>query len=134
MSELLLEIDVKCTSAIDVEGKKQKIVMVGFDGSVDGKYFKGKVIGSGVDTQKYPKDEDGNFIDGKGSLSARYMLEGEDYTGAKCRIFIENNVFSTGGLPVITTNSKALSDWENLKLISTVEGKEGGVWVRIYKD
>ena len=133
MSELLLEIDVNCTSAIDDEKKKQKIVMVGFDGSVDGKYFKGKVIGSGVDTQKYPKDDDGNFIEGKGSLSARYMLEGEDYTGEKCRIFIENTVGS-GGYPSITTNSKALSSWESALLHSSVEGKEGGVWVRIYKD
>ena len=34
--EKILEIDVTCTSALEVEGKKQKIVMVGFDGTVNG--------------------------------------------------------------------------------------------------
>ena len=129
--EKILEIDVTCTSALEVEGKKQKIVMVGFDGTVNGRYFTGKVIGSGVDTQKYLKDDAGNFIGG--SLSARYMLEGEDYTGEKCRIFVENNVpEKKDGVPIVTTDSTALSFLENIPLISRVESKEGGVIVEIF--
>ena len=41
--ELILEIDVNVLSALDVEGEKQKVVMVGFDASARGKYFSGKV-------------------------------------------------------------------------------------------
>ena len=130
--ELILEIDVNVLSALDVEGEKQKVVMVGFDASARGKYFSGKVVGSGVDTQKYPKDESGNVL--KGSLSARYMLEGEDFEGKRCRIFIENNVSEKGGFPSITTDSAALRFLESSRLSSSVEAKENGVLVKIFKD
>ena len=130
--ELILEIDVNVLGAIDVEGSKQKVVMVDFDGTARGKYFSGKVVGSGVDTQKYPKDENGNVL--KGSLSARYMLEGIDFTGEHCRIFIENNVNEKGGFPLVTTNSAALRSWETSRLFSSVDAKEKGVLVKIFKD
>ena len=136
MDELILQIDVRCHDAVDVDGHTKKIVMVPFDGDAGGRYFTGKVIGSGVDTQTFTKDDDGAFIEGKGSLSARYMLEGKDYTGTSCRIFIENNVNGSGWIPSIVTDSKALAEWEDAKLRSTVEpvdGVGGGVTVKIYK-
>lgn len=125
--ELILSIQVLCTDAWAVEGKAQKVVMVPFTGSASGKYFNGKIIGSGCDTQKYPKN-------GEGTLSARYMLEGKDFTGADCRIFIENsNHDSDGWHPVIVTDSKALTDWEDIPLKADVTGAPGGVLVEIYK-
>ena len=136
MDELILQIDVRCHSAVDVDGHTKKIVMLAFDGDAGGRYFTGKVIGTGVDTQTYPKDENGAYIEGKLSLSARYMLEGRDYTGKFCRIFIENNVNGSGWIPSIVTDSDVLAEWESAKLRSTVEPVEevgGGVTVKIYK-
>ena len=131
--ELILQIDVTCTGAEAVDGHLKKVVMVDFNGTTEGKYFTGKVIGTGVDTQKYPKDSNGNFIEGAGTLSARYMLEGKDYTGQSCRIFVENNAGPDGWIPTITTDSNALSAWENEKLRSSVDPTEKGVLVSIYK-
>ena len=133
MEELLIQIDVTCTGAEAVDGHNKKVVMVDFNGTTDGKYFKGNVIGTGVDTQKYLKDKNGNFIEGAGTLSARYMLEGKDNTGKNCRIFIENNAGPDGWIPTITTDSDSLADWENYKLRSTVEPTDKGVLVSIFR-
>lgn len=130
--ELLLQIDVKCIEPQVVDGHSRKIVMVPFTGTTSGKYFTGKVIGTGVDTQKYPKDSNGNFIDGAGTLSARYMLEGTDFKGNPCHIFIENNAGPNGWIPTITTDSPALASWESENLRSQVEPAEGGVVVSIF--
>ena len=131
--ELILQIDVTCTGAEAVDGHNKKVVMVDFFGDASGKYFSGKVIGTGVDTQKYPKNADGTFIENAGTLSARYILEGKDYTGKDCRIFIENNAGPDGWIPTITTDSDALADWENYKLRSQVEPTDKGVLVSIFK-
>lgn len=124
--ELLFAIHVLCTDAWEVEGKKIKVVMVPFIGQAEGKYFNGKIIGSGCDTQKYPKD-------GQGTLSARYMLEGTDISGEKCRVFIENSIHDESGWhPFLVTDSKALSFFEDLPLRADVTGAPGGVLVQIY--
>jgi len=61
------------------------------------------------------------------------MLEGTDYTGEKCRIFIENNTNDTGGFtPVTVTDSKALSHWETSKLNAEILPAQSGVNVKIY--
>ena len=133
MEELLIQINVTCTGAEAVDGHNKKVVMVEFFGDASGKNFSGKVIGTGVDTQKYPKNADGTFIENAGTLSARYMLEGKDYTGNNCRIFIENNAGPDGWVPAITTDSNALADWETFKLRSTVEPTDKGVLVSIFK-
>ena len=67
-------------------------------------------------------------------LSARYVLEGQDFTGQKCRIFIENQGCQ-GEIyrPFIVTDSQALAGWEEEELWDTVEGIPGGVCVRIFR-
>lgn len=82
-AELLLEIQVSCNEPYSVKGRSTTVVMIPFTGTTDGTYFKGKTVGTGVDTQKIGTD--GSFL-----LSARYMLEGTDAEGNACRIFIEN--------------------------------------------
>lgn len=126
MKELLLTIDVKCLEPLCVDGNNQKVVMVPFTGVAKGEFFNGEVLGNGVDTQRYKKD-------GTSSLSARYMIEGTDYKGEKCRVFIENNVNGDSWVPTITTDSQNLKEWEDDKLCSTVEGAAEGVTVKIFK-
>ena len=125
--ELLLTIDVMCQEPYEVQGQELKVVMIPFTGRAYGEYFNGEIIGTGVDTQKFRKGE-------SGQLSARYMLKGKDSAGQDCRIFIENSLKDEEGWhPVIVTDSPLLSEWEQLQLIASVDGKEGGVLVRIYR-
>ena len=85
----------------------------------------GKTVANGVDTQITTAD---GF-----SLSARYMLEGKDRKGVRCRLFIENNGTSLDNcIPKIHTDSEELAFLENTALKSAVECVENGVVVRIY--
>ena len=123
--ELLMEIRVTCYEPVSVEGKNKKIVMIPFGGEASGEYFNGKVVGTGVDTQKIDPD-------GKVFLSARYMLEGTDAAGNACRIFVENQGgWDTGFTPAIVTDSPLLADWETADLYATAEGIPEGVMIRI---
>lgn len=126
MEQILLTIDVKCLDGVSVEGHSQTVVLVPFTGKAKGDFFNGEIISSAVDTQRYKKD-------GTNSLSARYMIEGFDFKGKKCKIFVENNVSGESWKPSIVTDSEVLKDWESSNLRSTVEGVDGGVIVKIFK-
>lgn len=124
----LLVIDVQCSEAYSVCGSRQDIVMIPFTGNSDCELFKGRIIGTGVDTQFIEKG-------GKPFLSARYMLEGVDKNGQECRIFIHNQGDDMSCCkPTIVTDSKALAELETMELRSVVTPVEGGVTVRIYKE
>ena len=124
----VLTIDVKCKEAYGVKGQHLDVVMIPFTGTADGPYFRGEIIGTGVDTQKIPH--------GKNAfLSARYMLEGQDFKGQKCRIFIENQGEDLNCCtPIIVTDSQALSELEDALLKAVVKPVKDGVIVNIYKD
>ena len=125
---LLMEIKVACGEAVRVTGKTRDIVMIPFTGEASGPYFTGKVIGTGVDTQRVGKD-------GVAALSARYMMEGTDCEGNACRVFVENQGIWGGRFtPVIVTDSPVMGAWESEELSATVEGIPGGVMVKIYKE
>lgn len=129
MKELILSIDVRCLESIGVKGTDTEIIMIPFTGKAYGEYFNGKIIGTGVDTQKL------DIKSGECSLSARYMLQGTDKYGKACRIFIENSQHDENGWhPMLVTDSEYLSEWERLPLIASVDGTENGVLVRIYKE
>ncbi len=126
--EAILVINVICNESYGVSGTHSDVVMIPFTGTADSDYFKGKIIGTGVDTQKIPKGK-------RAFLSARYMLEGKDYEGQECRIFIENQGDDMACCkPVIVTDSRALAELENIPLRAVVEPVEGGVTVKIYKE
>ena len=99
--------------------------MIPFSAEATGKYFSGKTVANGIDTQTTTNDEY--------SLSARYMLEGADLSGKKCRIFIENNGTSLDNCkPKIYTDSEELAFLENAELAAKVECTENGCVVRIF--
>lgn len=126
-NEPILVIHVKCEEPYSVDGHRQKIVMIPFTGTAESPYFTGSIIGIGVDTQKIPHG-------GSMFLSARYMLQGKDYTGASCRIFIENQGSDMNHCtPLVVTDSEVLAELETLPLRATVLPAEGGVTVRIYR-
>ncbi len=134
--EQILTVNVKIESAIDLKNDKgDSVVMISFTGSAEGKYFEGQVLPGGIDTQVIGKSGD------RHSLSARYMLEGKDFKGESCKIFIENNgefdknlqgpMFRT--YPKIITNSKALDFLNHDLLVGEGFPAEGGVKIVIYR-
>ncbi len=128
--EEVLSIDVVIDNAYDVKGNKGSATMITFHGESDCKNFKGIILPGGVDTQKQLTDE-------ARILSARYILEGEDYTGEHCHIFIDNNgsIGVDGTIttrPQIFTDSIALSWMETADLTGTVTGTVSGVRICFY--
>lgn len=123
--KLLLTIHITITDSCAVNNGTSGVVMLPFTGYAEGDFFTGEIIGTGVDTQRIEKDR---LV----SLSARYMLEGKDYTGKECKIFIENNGSSLDHcIPTLVTDSDALSAWQQAELVSRVTPTEKGVIVRI---
>lgn len=109
--------------------------MISFKGQVTGKFFEGEILDGGVDTQ---------IIGGLGcrhTLSARYMLEGKDRTGERCKIYIENNGNLNGSLknaifrsyPKVITDSKALAFLNEDLLVAEGRSTESGVDIKIYR-
>ena len=124
--DLFLEIHVLCDEPYRVSGKDMEIVMIPFTGTVDGDLFRGKTVGTGVDTQKIEKDD-------SIMLSARYMLEGTDCAGNACRVFVENQGnWTVGFTPNIVTDSPVLARWETARLYATADGIPEGVLIRIF--
>ncbi len=128
----ILTINVNLTDIYEVKGKSAEAVMINFGGDAKSEFFEGVILPGGVDTQK-------EFYPERRTLSARYILEGKDMEGEKCRIFIENNgtadenKFVHETTPRIVTDSKALSWMETATLKGTLEPKEGGVIIHIFK-
>lgn len=125
-----LVIKVELTATDEVKGESGTGRMIHFGGTADCPNFKGEVLPGGVDTQKECAGK-------PPMLSARYILEGVDKDGQECRIFIENNgCFREGKknetVPLIFTDSKALSYLEHAILRGTIEPWEKGVIIRIF--
>lgn len=126
--EYLMTVDVKTQEAAGVFSDAGGINMIPFTGSSDGYYFKGEIIGTGCDTQKYLPNDGGVLF------SARYMLKGKDYKGQDCSIFIENNGSALDlCTPTIITDSRALSEWQTWDLRTIVVPIGGGVSVNVYR-
>ena len=124
----LFDVYVDIEKEISVKGNTCDICMLTFSGKVIGEYFNGDIVEAGVDTQTIMKD-------GKCFLSARYMLEGVDVTGQKCRIFIENNGnWEKGFTPRFVTDSEALGIYETMTLEARLGERENGVIVSVWAD
>lgn len=134
--EEVIRVHVSISGSVELRNEEgDSVVMISFTGHATGKYFEGKVLDGGVDTQVI-----GRFGD-RHTLSARYMLQGTDHTGQACEIFVENDGqmhrdadyagFRT--TPKIITNSAALSFLNRDLLAGEGLPTESGVEIRIYR-
>lgn len=128
----VLTIDVSIKEVMGVKGNLSEAVMILFGGKCDSDLFQGVICSGGVDTQKQVYGDNRE-------LSARYLLEGEDFEGTPCKLFIENNgTFDEDGSiitkPRIITDSKALAFLENASLFGSIESIEGGVRIHIFNE
>lgn len=122
----ILTILISITGIANVGNGNQWANMISFGGEAKSEYFCGKVLSGGVDTQT------GN--DTICYLSARYMLEGIDFKGDSCKIFIENNGNNKEAYthPKIITNSKNLYFLNNAELKGKLDMSDNKLTIRIY--
>jgi hypothetical protein len=125
--EFLMSVEVHTQAGYGVSSEEGTINMIPFTGSSDGYYFKGEIVGTGCDTQKFG-------VEGCPAFSARYLLKGTDYRGKECSIFIENNGDSLDKCtPTIITDSLGLSKWQTANLRTIVTPVGFGVIVDCYE-
>ena len=79
----IMTINVNITGMQRVSTSEKTVTQVLFDGTAEGEYFNGTILPGGVDTQINVPE--------KGTLSARYMLEGKDNSGDNCKMYISND-------------------------------------------
>lgn len=96
----------------ELTGRRGRVVMLPFTGTVEGEIFEGIVCPGACDTQI----ENLAMVR---HMSARYMLEGVDCYGQKGKIYIENNGWFTDGnrprpfttVPTFYTDCEGLADF-----------------------
>ncbi len=119
--EFIMAVDVITQGGTGVGG----INPIPFQCESYGEYFNGKSKVIGCDTQKWGYNAT--------PFSARYMLEGKDFKGEECSIYIENSGSALEKcVPYITTDSKALNDLidgRTLRTIVVPGGRGVTVWV-----
>lgn len=120
---MTVNVDIKMFTSIEYDNKK--IQVIHFSGKARGDFFTGRVLEPGVDTQLVESNEM--------TLSARYILEGYDYTGNACKIFIENEGTMSALVPKIFTDSPSLAFLNQAQLISHVTETVNGVVVKIWQ-
>lgn len=119
MKKEVLTIKIDITGSNEVKGKTGTAVMISFNGTADCELFHGKTGSEGIDTQM-------EWYGSVRTLSARYVLEGIDYTGKECHIFVENNGEIIDG--VITTAPKIFTDSEALAFLETAKLQGTASW------
>ena len=115
----VLRIKVYLTDNIGTKGHAETAVQLPFTGACDSPLFKEKILPGAADTQRIGPD-------GRGTLSARYTLEGVDDQGQPCRLFIDNAALLTNkGIgptrPTIRTDSASLRWLETADLTGRIE-------------
>lgn len=138
----ILRIYVNIREVNELVSENATVRMLLFDGYCTGRFFNGKILNGGVDTQLIRGKE-------KAVLSARYMLQGRDGRNECCRLFIENNSVNTavkdgksgegaeeGAVftrPKIYTDSSALKWLEKEELLGRVGEEDGRLVIIIRK-
>ena len=124
----VITVFVRVDQSFAVKGQTGGATMLLFSGYAEGENFKGRILPGAVDCQK-------TDINGF-TLSARYILEGDDKEGKNCKIFIENNgapdekgVIHTK--PFIYTDSDSLKWLETAPLTGHISEKDGMIIIHI---
>ncbi len=125
----ILRLHINITHTQEVASPSGLVRMILFDGNCDSPYFQGTILPAGVDTQTFCAND-------QMTLSARYMLEGLDSKGQKCKLFIENNAASSTGefhvtTPRIFTDSPSLQWLETADLYGQLLDEDGKLVIEI---
>ncbi|MBQ7730473.1 MAG: hypothetical protein IJT68_01410, partial [Lentisphaeria bacterium] len=115
----VFQVHVILDQTLSVQGGKGSATMILFHGDLDTTFFKGEIQPGAVDTQK------------SGSISARYIIQGQDAEGTPTKIFIENNQINGVLKPMVLTDNPKLrwlenTDWEARIAMGGFGGFGGG--------
>lgn len=130
--EFKITIDRSQISTMETNGGK--VTIIPFGGSVESELFCGTVLPGAADIQV-------TNAAGIRHMCARYMFAGQDYTGAPCHLFVDNNGYFERGhqprpfeaCPTFMTDSKALADYlHGAHFRAEGWGNEQGVDIRIF--
>ncbi|MCD8053809.1 MAG: DUF3237 domain-containing protein [Lachnospiraceae bacterium] len=117
-----------------MEASNGLVTIIPFTGSVESELFSGEILPGAADIQI-------TNAAGIRHMCARYMFEGTDYTGAKCRLFVDNNGYFERdhsprpfeAQPTFMTDSEALTNYlHGTHFRADGHSKEGGVDIRIF--
>ena len=126
MPKPIMTVNVEITGSQSLGGEDYSVSLLHFHAEAEGELFNGSTTRDGIDTQ--------TFIGGKFNMSARYMLEGKDFEGNDCKVFIENSGSTLSDLtPKIVTDSEALRFLQEQELYAQGESIGDGVIIKIYK-
>jgi len=126
----IFDIEIVFQDYAEVKTADKWVKIISFGGSCNSKYFRGKVLHGGTDVQVLESD-------GTGMVSARYILEGVDESGASCKVYVCNEgVIDVNGemrtKPQVHTDSETLA-WLSMEdLRCRFETREGIFHVIIY--
>lgn len=126
----VLSVFVHLTETQSLTSPGGEVAMIRFTGGARGPLFQGVIQGDGTDTQLRLGQQEK-------TLSARYLMEGKDYGGNPCRLFIENNGIAGDGplqtVPRMLTDSPLLRDLETARLTGEIELlPEGDLWIHLF--
>ncbi|MBE5921953.1 MAG: DUF3237 family protein [Lachnospiraceae bacterium] len=126
----IFDITIFIQDVTEVKAEDKMVKMISFSGNCNSQYFQGEILPGGIDTQVIQAN-------GKGTLSARYMMRGIDSSKASCCVFVENNgVMAENGeietIPKIVTDSKELAWLQNAPLHGKLVMEKGALHVKIY--
>lgn len=132
MKDPIFVIHVALDACSAVKGAKEEVNFLRFHGTSDSAFFHGNILAGGVDCQIKTKG-------GPLKLSARYVMEGTDCAGRKCKVFIENNGCEASDgmrtLPKVITDSEILAGMTRGALCGEISGTgDGTVEIRIYEE
>lgn len=124
----VITVFVRVEQAFSVQGQAGSATMLLFSGYAQGENFNGKILPGAVDCQKTGAE---GF-----TLSARYILEGEDGAGKSCKLFIENNgTADEAGVihtkPLVYTDSDCLKWLETVPLTGHISEQDGVLVIHI---
>jgi hypothetical protein len=93
--------------------KAKTVKMIPFTGKCKSQYFVGEIMPGAMDVQIVEKD-------GKGTVSARYVIKGIDSSLIPCKVYIENTgIIEQNG--EMRTTPKIVTDSEDLEWLQTAE-------------
>ncbi len=125
----LLTLFIVIGSTFKVANDSVTVNMVNFSGHAKSEYFEGRILPGGVDTQTYRPGA-------PATLSARYMVEGVDSVGKKCRVYVSNEVRPTSPKgytePTIVTDSPYLTAKARKGLLGKIEMRGEQLVIRVF--
>ena len=136
--KLILEVFVTINPADirTLRGPAGEVVCIPFGGTAQGEIFSGTVCPGSTDVQRVN-------LSAVRHMCARYMLEGTDFEGKPCKIFVENNGWFSGEgemqmpfktLPTFMTDSEALAPYlHQNKFIGEGHPAEHGVTIKFFE-